>query len=437
MTGANVPRVSLQRTFTILLLLYCVALVAALLAGGALLAHVDPYGECLLYSHLGPGEKLYYGSEYICDGIGGFFVLTMFGAVIMFYLTFKHRRELISFYKSGEFTKGDAALTISNSTIASHAAITFVVIILTIATTVGYQNACSNIESKLSGKLRNKINKDPNLTRGERIDERFTDDNEFWRYTGKIGNPYGDPLYEVRITCRTIFTDPNVHQELHDNHVALFSSYFGYWYKQDLFAYNSQVQSVLTNSLIEATLAGAWLSTFVWLGALAFMIIQKYYIKREKWAGDKVSLHSGMDGSFRGSVRKYEGSMFSGSGYHSGMAPGNMSSMSRPGTGAGGTLQRGQGMRGSIDDLALMVAGAPPAQGALLANQQQNYHQPGYPQQLSQFQPQQPQFQQQQHFQQQQQFQQQQFQPQQQQFQPQQFQQQQSYADQSEETEIM
>ena len=35
--------------------------------------------------------------------------------------------------------------------------------------------------------------------RGERIDERFTDDNEFWRYTGKIGNPYGDPLYEVQI----------------------------------------------------------------------------------------------------------------------------------------------------------------------------------------------------------------------------------------------
>ena len=35
---------------------------------------------------------------------------------------------------------------------------------------------------------------------------------------------------------------------------------------------------------------------------------------------------------------RYEGSMFSGSGYHSGMMPGNMSSMSRPGS----TLQRGQ-----------------------------------------------------------------------------------------------
>merc|ERR1712004_367815 len=166
----------------------------------------------------------------------------------------------------------------------------------------------------------------------------------------------------------------------------------------------------LTNSLVEATLAGAWLSTLVWLGALAFMIIQKYYIKREKWAGDKVSLHSGMDGSFRGSVRKYEGSMFSGSGYHSGMMPGNMSSMSRPGS----TLQRGQGMRGSIDDLALMVAGAPPAQGSFQSQQPAaaapSY--PGYPQQLSQFQ-------------------------QQQQFQQPQYQQQQSYADQSEETEIM
>merc|ERR1719350_1399223 len=104
------------------------------------------------------------------------------------------------------------------------------------------------------------------------------------------------------------------------------------------------------------------------------------------------------------------------------MMPGNMSSMSRPVTGAGSTLQRGQGVRGSIDDLALMVAGAPPAQGAFQAQQPAavapSY--PGYPQQLSQYQ------------------QQQQFLPQQQQqFQPPQYQQQQSYADQSEETEIM
>ena len=134
-------------------------------------------------------------SSSVCDGIGGFFVLTMLGAIVMFYVTFKHRwgfketgcdgfwqnmqwskwgwcwictccphfgaicwfinhssvltmimrfgftyicewlqtassirvenvvlqdlwfasmsrRELINFYKSGEFTKGDKALTI-------------------------------------------------------------------------------------------------------------------------------------------------------------------------------------------------------------------------------------------------------------------------------------------------------------------------------------
>jgi hypothetical protein len=91
------------------------------------------------------------------------------------------------------------------------------------------QSACSNIELKLRGALDDKLNVDPHQTRGQNVDERFTDDNQFWRYAGKIGNPFGSELYEVRMTCRTVFTDPTVHQELHDNHVAKFGNYFGYW----------------------------------------------------------------------------------------------------------------------------------------------------------------------------------------------------------------
>ena len=56
------PYVSLQRTLVILLLVYGVGAVFALLAGAALVAHVDPYSECILFSHL-EGQKLYYGSE--------------------------------------------------------------------------------------------------------------------------------------------------------------------------------------------------------------------------------------------------------------------------------------------------------------------------------------------------------------------------------------
>ena len=70
---------------------------------------------------------------------------------------------------------------------------------------------------------------------------RFVHDNQFWRYTGQINNAFGSEIYSIRISCRTIFTDPDIHQRLHDTHVKKYSSYFGYWYKQDLYTYDPQV----------------------------------------------------------------------------------------------------------------------------------------------------------------------------------------------------
>jgi hypothetical protein len=70
---------------------------------------------------------------------------------------------------------------------------------------------------------------------------RFVHDNQFWRYTGQINNAFGSEIYSIRISCRTIFTDPDIHQRLHDTHVKKYSSYFGYWYKQDLYSYDPQV----------------------------------------------------------------------------------------------------------------------------------------------------------------------------------------------------
>jgi len=346
------PYVSLQRTLVILLIVYGVAAGFALLAGATLVAHVDPFSECILFSHL-EGEKLYYGSEAYCETIGYLFLGCIIGAVVMFYITFKHRSELMGFYNSGQFTKSDKVLTISNKIMTGHFIITVAVILLTLALTTGYQIACDNISELLNGRLRTKLNRDPNVLRGERIDERFNDDHQFWHYTAEISNTFGQNLYAIRMTCRTVFTDPIIHQELHDNHVDRYADYFGYWYKQDLFAYDSRYQAVLTNGLIEACMAGGWVSVLLWLGSMVFMFIQKYYIKKEKRDLDRVSLHSGMDGS----IRK-DGSMFSGSGYYAG----NQSSLSR------GTFQRG-GLRGSnasmkstrsrrdVDDLAFASLG--------------------------------------------------------------------------------
>ncbi len=62
-------------------------------------------------------------------------------------------------------------------------------------------------------------------------------------------NPFGQNTYNPRITCRTIFTDPNNHQELHDQHVKNFNNYYGYWYQDDLYAYDARTQAILQNGL--------------------------------------------------------------------------------------------------------------------------------------------------------------------------------------------
>ena len=137
-------------------------------------------------------------------------------------------------------------------------------------------------------------------------------------------NPFGQELYTKRLTCRTIFTDPNTHQELHDNHVQNFNNYYGYWYKEDLYAYDARTQAILQNGLIEATLAGGWISVLLWVGSLIFIIIQKTYIRKEKNKFDRFSeTNTMMEGSMRRG--QHEGSVMSGSGYY----PGNGSMFNR------------------------------------------------------------------------------------------------------------
>ena len=83
-----------------------------------------------------------------------------------------------------------------------------------------------------------------------------------------------------------------------------------------------RVQAILQNGLIEATLAGGWISVLLWVGSIIFIIIQRTYIRREKNKFDRFSEHNTM----MDSMRQKEGSMISGAtGYYSG----NMSNFVR------------------------------------------------------------------------------------------------------------
>ena len=52
---------------------------------------------------------------------------------------------------------------------------------------------------------------------------------------------FSDNLHLILI----MFSDPTIHQKLHETHVQKYSSYYGYWYKQDLYAFNPQVIFIL------------------------------------------------------------------------------------------------------------------------------------------------------------------------------------------------
>ena len=52
--------------------------------------------------------------------------------------------------------------------------------------------------------MREKLNRNPQDTRGEEIQTLYEDDYKFNRYTNKYGNAYGAQFFTIGITCRLV-----------------------------------------------------------------------------------------------------------------------------------------------------------------------------------------------------------------------------------------
>merc|ERR1719491_638472 len=214
---------------------------------------------------------------------------------------------------------------------------------------MGYIMACENLNESVSGNIANKLNADPYETRGEEILTRYEDDYKFHRYTNRYGNAFGSEFYTIRITCRSILTDPEIHQKLHDTHTERHSRYYGYWYGVDTYAYDSQYEATKTNALIEASMGGSWLCFGCLLAGAILMIIQRFVLQKEENLAERMSVHSTMMGAGANSTLGRDGTM-------SGR---NGSVMS------GSNFQRGGSLRGSdrsmkshrrdFDDMALSM----------------------------------------------------------------------------------
>jgi len=269
----------IERSFVVLVIAQFAGAVLVLLAGAALVAHVDPLSECVLYAYQ-EGETLSYGEHYACEIIGYGFIISNVIVIVAAYLTLKQRSNISSLSKHFSM-KNLKSLKIGKQLIVLHVLILFIVFLLTVFLTTGYKYACNSFENHVSNLLEKKLNQDPNLLRGETIEERFVEDPMFWRYAQQVTNVFGSNMYTIKSSCRALFTDPDIATLLHDTHVTKYSGYYGWWYHQDIYSFQAQAEAVRTNVLIEASLTGAWLGTFVWLGATIFIVLQRRRISRQ------------------------------------------------------------------------------------------------------------------------------------------------------------
>jgi len=268
-----------KRSLVVLVIAQFAGAVLSLLAGASLVAHVDPLSECVLFASE-EGETLSYGEPFYCEMLGYGFILNNVIVIVTAYLTLKQRSNISALSKHFSM-KNLKTLKIGKQLIVLHAVVLSIVLTLTISLTVGYKYSCINFESHVDKLLSIKLNQDPNLLRGETIEERFVEDPTFWRYAQQVTNVFGSNMYTIEASCRALFTDPDIATLLHDTHVKKYSGYFGWWYHQDIYSFEAQTQSMRTNILIEASLAGSWMGTLVWLGATIFIILQKRRISKQ------------------------------------------------------------------------------------------------------------------------------------------------------------
>jgi len=335
---------SLRSMLVSLMTIYVLSVIGALMAAIPMILHVNPRSECILFA-----SQEGYGHYALCAMVGWVNLIMVVGAIFLIFLCSAEYRRRSGHAKTGKFEDQNVPTLILFGTCVFFG----LSLVLTIITTAGYQSACDSLSIGPKAQLRSKLNTDPYNTRGEEIGSLYEEDLAFHRYTNKYGNAYGAQIFTQGITCRSVLTDPDIHQKLHDKHHNKLAAYHGYWYQEDLFPFNSAYEANRVNALVESSLAGGWICTGFWLLSLVLISIQKYLLGKKQAEADRVSVHSAMMGP-NGTVMN--GSMHGGSmmrsGYNGSMMSGRGSSFQRGGPSRGSNHSI-KSVRRDVDDIAL------------------------------------------------------------------------------------
>uniref|UniRef100_A0A0K2VDZ0 Uncharacterized protein n=1 Tax=Lepeophtheirus salmonis TaxID=72036 RepID=A0A0K2VDZ0_LEPSM len=260
---------SLQ-VYNILLGLFFINIILTLLSCVSMLLHVVPYSKCLLYAY-SVNEELHLGNYLICSFVGYGQLINILGNCILLGITYKEKKECVL---------ASVKKKISKKVFTLYSIISAIAFILVLIITSGYIVGCNNLTNVITSEMSRLLSISQKQTRGETIQTRFEDNYKFHLYTERYGNKYGAEVFNIHVTCRTVFSDPEIHQRMHDTHVKNYANHYGYFYHQDIQAYTND--SSYTNTLVETSLVGSLISIFVWIISGMLLFWTQWSISQEE-----------------------------------------------------------------------------------------------------------------------------------------------------------
>jgi len=287
----------LEGALKLYMALYFLAFLFTFLMSIPMLKHVLPKNECLLFveeTHAKGKPSFQYGNPGGCMAAGFLPLLVCVGALGLMFVQWLQLRKLNKHLDnpkvSSDEYRAEARATFWKM-IWFHCGIGSIVLIVAFILTAGYTITCRNMYLVVERNLRATIHHTPNINQGQtKVYETFADQAQILRYNTRNTDVLGRNKADLSITCRSLLTDSRNTFSLLENQADnnQYAQYYGFWNNQGSGQSNNafladvgnfEHKTSTDNLLLEVSMAGAWISTLIWVIILLLMIKERHHLR--------------------------------------------------------------------------------------------------------------------------------------------------------------
>jgi len=277
----------LEGALKLYMVLYSLAFLFTFMMSVPMLKHVMPKSECLLFVQQSFTDKFVYGNPGGCMATGILPLVVALGALGLIFFQWLQLRKLNTHLANPKISSDEYRANTRTTfwrMIIVHCVVGGLVVIIAFLLTAGYVVTCRSIYLVVEKELRARILHTPNSNRAQQqIHENFASDNALLYYTGNNYNSLGQNRHLNSITCRSLLTDSQNHYTLKLNHKnnEFYAQYWNFWNNDNQFSDvgNFEQMTFTDNMTLEVCLAGAWISSVLWLVILVLVLKERHHMR--------------------------------------------------------------------------------------------------------------------------------------------------------------